>query len=248
MISTTCKNCTFKLMDGFHQVGCEIGMLKKFKSVGDEVLDYVEDEMTYSKVGRVCMHRREETWRESGGTRSLLFEETFIRSTFVVIHKAGASLGDLEKTLRDINLVDTVRLPKVVVCHEHHKYSEIIGVASEIIPESRLSCVYMVDKLYEDSMYDESFRRCKNGWVIFVDSGTPVKKEMLCAINHASVSEAKKFVEITGEVKAYPAIIYKHLDGYKGMSMSEKVATFNQDGLSVPIEDLYENYRLFRES
>ena len=100
-------------------------------------------------------------------------------------------------------------------------------------------CVYLVDKIYKDIMYDEAFKRAKNGWVFFVRSGHKVPEDYLEVVNYTKNSLLHDFVAISGEIEGYMSIIYKALRGCSGTHIKEKVQAITQ-------KELYENYRGLR--
>lgn len=234
LISTTCKLCTFKEMHGNVQTGCSLGKLQKFAENGAEIDNFVEDGFSYKKINRVCMFLRE-TWDWSKD----IHEETFIKSTIIVIHKNG-TLFDLERTLISIKSLSTPKPPKVVVCHTLSSLDEVYSLSSKYIEPSRLTCTKVIEETYESSADDEAFKAAKNGWVFFIDSGEMLKPDVLEVLNHAVNIEMGTFF-FTESPNAYLAVIYKYLHGQKGCSIKEKLSKEKPANW----EELNEAYRIY---
>lgn len=217
-------------MENGSQVGCSVGVLTQLEENGVDI----SKDGGFFKFPGVCMSRRPESWE---GSYTDLFRQNFIPSTFVVIYTEGS---DLVSTLKSIAEITTPKPTNVILCHETHDLKEIYRLASENLSDIKFQCVYMVDKLYKDIMYDEAFNRAKNGWVFFVDSGKIVPKDFLEAVNFSKNYLLLNFVAVFGEIDGYLAIIYKHLKGNKAVGIKEKIHYLN--GSTITQEQIYENF------
>ncbi len=230
MFETTCRECKFKDMDNGSQTGCSVGVLTQLEKNGVDI----SKDGGFFKFPGVCMSRRLEQWE---GSYTDLFIQNFIPSTFVIIHSEGSNLVD---TLKSISKVVTPKPTNVIICHDTHNLKEIHTLASENLSGIKFQCVYMVDKLYKDIMYDEAFNRAKNGWVFFVDSGKIVPDDYLEAVNFSKNHLLLNFVAVFGEIDGYLAIIYKHLKGNKAVNIKEKIHCLN--GNVITQDKVYENF------
>ena len=233
MISTTCKDCAFKIMHGNVQTGCELGILDRFEDSGATITRFHDDGKTYKQVNKVCVYRRPE-WDWTGD----IYAETFIRSTIVVIHNEG---DDLESTLKSIVSLKTPKPPNVIICHTTNNPSEIHKTGISFVEPKRFSCVYMVSSSYNGSIYDEAFKRCKNGWIFFVPSGQSLDSNTLAAMNHAVNYNMKTHVATTG-LESYMAIAYKLFHGHLG-HIREALAEI--PNATLDWKEIDENYRLY---
>ena len=227
-MQTTCENCKFKIMDGEEQTGCSLGILDQLSKNGVEVLSHEVAEGKFKKFQGVCMYRRPNEWAGE------LLTEVFIPATFVIIHT-----GEIEKLAKTVDSLLKVKSPKpfkTIVCHDTHDLKEIKSAVANL---KNSQCVYLVDKIYKDIMYDEAFKRAKNGWVFFVQSGHKVPEDYLEVVNYTKNSLLHDFVAISGEIEGYMSIIYKALRGCSGTHIKEKVQAITQ-------KELYENYRGLR--
>jgi hypothetical protein len=103
----------------------------------------------------------------------------------------------------------------------------------------------MVDKLYDGIMYDEAFRRAKNGWVFFVDSGKDVDPLFLEKVNLNKNVLLDDFVAVSGEVSGYMAVVYKYCRGNRQSSIDDKLKEMNARILSS--DEMERNYRAYIE-
>lgn len=238
LIETTCVNCQFKQMHSNVQTGCDIGVLERLKEISVPMSTHVVNGNVYAKFPRVCMYRRDANW--SGDTDQLV-SEVFIPSTFIVIHTG--TIDKLHTTLASLLHVETKKPIKVIVCHEDDDLKRVGDITKSYF--SNYECVYMVDKLYDGIMYDEAFRRAKNGWVFFVDSGKVVNKSFLEAVNLNKNVLLDDFIAVSGEVSGYMAVIYKYCRGNRQSSIDQKLKEMNARVLST--EEIYDNYRAYLE-
>jgi len=235
VISTTCKDCVFKEMHGKVQTGCSLGILDRFEEAGAEITLHCDEGVAYKKVDRVCMYRRPDwDWNSN------IYDEVFIRSTIVVLHSSG---DDLKETLKSVAALDTPKPPNVVVGHTTDNLSEIYKTGTSIISPKRFSCVYMVESTYDGATQDEAFKRCKNGWIFFVKSGTVLDKDTLKVLNHSVNYTMNNNLATTG-IECYMALAYKVLHGHRGLMLE----TLSQIPKAVIGWDkLNEDYRLYIE-
>lgn len=233
MISTTCKDCVFKEMHGKVQTGCSLSILDRFEDAGAEISTYIDDEYLYKQVNKLCMYRR-----SSWDYENNIYNEVFIRSNMVVFHNEG---DDLDATLTDIFELDTPKPPKVIICHTCKGLLEIYNKWVTKFGAARLSCVLMVESLYEGAIYDEAFKMSKNGWVFFIRSGERVDKDLLKVLNHSVNYDMSQHLATNG-IECYMAVAYKYLKGQKG---SVKEALSQIDGAIVDWSKIDENYRLY---
>jgi hypothetical protein len=217
-------------MDEEKQTGCSLGILDQLSKNGVEILEHEGAKGKFKKFQGVCMYRRAAEWEGD------LLTEVFIPATFVIIHT-----GEIEKLAKTVESLLKVKAPKsfkTIVCHDTHDLKEIKSTMANL---QNSQCVYLVDKIYKDIMYDEAFKRAKNGWVFFVQSGHKVPEDYLEVVNYTKNSLLHDFVAISGEIEGYMAIIYKALRGCSGTHIKEKVQAITQ-------KELYENYRNLHRS
>jgi len=238
LIETTCANCQFKEMHTNVQTGCEIGVLERLKEISVPISTHVVSSNVYAKFPRVCMYRRDQNWT---GDNDKLISEVFIPSTFIIIHTGDAS--KLHTTLSSLSCVSTKKPIRIIVCHEDDDLKKIGEISSSYF--SSYQCVYMVDKLYDGIMYDEAFRRAKNGWVFFVDSGKDVDPLFLEKVNLNKNVLLDDFVAVSGEVSGYMAVVYKYCRGNRQSSIDDKLKEMNARILSS--DEMERNYRAYIE-
>lgn len=231
MIETTCENCQFKVMHNNSQTDCELGVLDQLTALKKPIETITIDEKEYKKFKGVCMYRRTKDW---DGDINKLQTEVFIPATFIVIHTGD--IKDLEKTIESIRHVKSEKPFKTIVCHDSNNIKQMRETCNGL---ANCSFVYMVDKLYKDIMYDEAFRRAKNGWVFFVDSGEVVPCDYLININTNKNIYLLDFVAVTGKINGYMSIIYKWLHGCKGSHIKEKLNNISANVISY--EDIENN-------
>ena len=116
--------------------------------------------------------------------------------------------------------------------------SDILEV-SKRIPENNFTAVYLVESVYDNFIYDEAFKRSKNGWTIFTRSGNTFIPETLEIINYAVNTKMRNFVAIP-DIECYMAVIYKYLKGQNGESIKNKLEFFPDS--TVEWRDLCEDY------
>lgn len=236
MISTTCAECCFKQMTGNVQTGCSLSILDRFRESGATLSDYEDETGTYSQVNKVCMYRRSE-WDYSRD----IHDDVFIKSTIVILHNQG---DNLKQTLLDIANLDTPKPPNVIVCHTTDNLSEIYRLGTSLIDRKNFSCVHLVESTYDGAIFDEAFKRCKNGWVFFIDSGVTVQKDLLRALNHSVNYQMSGAIAVIGQVEAYMAVAYKVLHGKRG-DISATLSTI--PNATVSWNDTDEDYRVYTE-
>lgn len=160
-------------MEDNNQTGCELGVLNQISKNGKEISNREVDGKVFKKFPGVCMYRRSHEWTGD------LLSEVFIPSTFVVIH--SGEIEKLTKTIKSLNKVKALKPIKLIICHDTHNLKEIKDNAN--IFNGKSECVYLIDKIYKDIMYDEAFKRAKNGWVFFLQSGKEVPSNYLEVVN-----------------------------------------------------------------
>lgn len=218
-------------MEDHIQTGCSLGVLEQYVKNGVKITDLTDDEGIHKVIPRVCMFRRDENW--SGQ----LDIETFVPATFIII--SDGDLPGISTTLASLQLVSSPKPFKTIICHTS---SDIKKVSEITHGHKNIECVYLIDKLYKDIMYDEAFRRSKNGWSCFVKSGHEVDPEYLEALNFSKNSLLLDFVAVNGEsIDSYMSVIYKLVKGYRGASVKEKLSDIKDASISE--ERMYENYR-----
>lgn len=220
-------------MEDHIQIGCSLGVLEQYVKNGVKITDLTDDEGIHKVIPRVCMFRRDENQPYSS-----LYEETFIPATFIII--SDNDLDGIAKTIESLNHVISPKSFKVIICHTSSDIKKVSEIAR--ISNKNTECVYLIDKLYKDIMYDEAFRRSKNGWSCFVKSGYEVDPEYLEVLNFSKNSLLLDFVAVNGEfIDSYMSVIYKLVKGYRGASVKEKLSDIKDASISE--ERMYENYR-----
>ena len=232
MISTTCKDCQFKEMHGKVQTGCSLDIVDLFRDAGTEISTHLDEDRVYFKINGMCMYRRQE-WPADKN----IHEDVFIRSNIVILHDGE----DLDQTLSDILVLNTPKPPRIVVCHTTKDLLSIYNKWSPIFGVDKFACVQIIDSLYEDSWYDDAFKKSKNGWVFFIKSGQRVDKDILNVLNHSVNHSMRKHIATSG-IECYMSVAYKYLKGQRG---SIKQALSEIGGSTVDWKDLDEDYRLY---
>lgn len=239
MITTSCNGCSFAEMDGSHQVGCSIGVLQRLEDSGAKVTVHEENGKTHKQVERVCMYRRYDwDWDKD------IYDEVFIKSNFIVLHDKN-SKEELTSTLSSIAELETPKPAKVIVCHTTDNLSEIYKLGTDIIGKKNFTCVQMLEITYTDCAYDEAFKRVKNGWTFFINSGTVLEKDTLNILNHAVNYDMKTFVG-TSDIECYIGSVYKYLRGQKHGSIKDKLQYIDPTSV-VDWKQLDEAYRLYKQ-
>lgn len=211
---TACDNCVFKEVHLGTQIGCEMGMLSKFAEAGYVIDDDLVDGIFYKRIHGVCMFRRTE--REP---LSQIRDCIYPKVNFVVID--SGSLEDLKLTLES---VCTTKYKKIIVCSERDNFGETVKFCKNICD---CDVVFMVDKMYQNQMYDEAFRRCTNGYIGFVKAGTVVDQSYLDKLDKALNDQLKKVIYVSGEIELYMSAVYKYLKGNRLAPIAEKLANFS---------------------
>lgn len=239
MISTACKGCSFCEMSDTIQIGCQLGVLEKLEESGAKVSVHEDADGIYKQVERVCMYRRYDwDWDND------IYDDVFIKSNFVVFQTNNSTKGLLD-TLQSIKELDTPKPPAVVVCHTTDNLSEIYKMGISIFPKKDFKCVQMLELNYDNSAYDEGFKRVKNGWTFFIEAGTILDKNTLTVLNHGVNHDMKTFVGTSG-LECYIGSVYKYLHGNQGGSVKEKLSYIDSTSV-VEWSELNESYRLFSQ-
>ena len=233
MISTTCKDCIFKKMDNGEQSDCSLGILDLFDQIGAEITKH-SDGGPFYRINRICMWRRSDPGYDS----SNIEKDVYVRSNIVIMHTEG---DNLSQTLDDVYNLDTLRKPRVIVCHTTKDLLEIYGQWSPKFGEDKFSCVQIVESTYDRSAYDEAFKRTKNGWIFFIKSGDRVDKDMVNALNYSVNHKMGKHIATTG-VRCYMSVVYKYLKGHLG-NIDDVISGI--DGAVVEWGQIYDDYRLY---
>jgi hypothetical protein len=219
-------------MEENKQVGCSLGILDKFAEVGTTITDRVVGDSTFKVFRGVCQFRRPEDWDGD------LYIETFISTSIVVLHRSN-DLSLLKASIAGIDNLTTPKRPKIIVCYTSQsprQIEEVIGDRKDITK------IFMIESLYDNAIYDEAFKRCKNGWVFFIESGKVLPEDTLEILNWSVTSELGKFVATSG-IESYMAVVYKYFRGQMGASFVTKLQ--DMDPISViDWSEIYENYRL----
>lgn len=190
-------------MDGNEQNGCELGLLE---TLGVESSHEYEGK-TYKIVNGVCMSRSYDEKRQ-------------VKQVFNIVVLHGSSDGNqdrlLDNTLNDINSIEIPHVEiRIIICHSDDP-TKIRDMTLHIKKEVEI--VWILDELYENQVYDDAFRRCKNGYVIYVNSGFSIPKESLEKLRDAH-STGKKVLYVEGDeqgnMETYFAVFYKYLKGNK---------------------------------
>lgn len=232
MISTTCKDCVFRRMSGNIQVGCEIGILDKFKEANVEISHYSDDESVFYKVNHLCM------WRRSDHNYGDIEKDVYVRSNIVIMHNEG---DNLDQTLEDVYNLDALRKPRVIVCHTTKNLLDIYRRWSPKFGQDKFSCVQIIDTTYGGSEHDEAFKKSKNGWIFFLKSGDRVGKDMINVLNYSVNHKMSKHIATSGIV-CYMAVAYKYFGGHLGNIDS---AISGIAGAVVEWDKIYDDYRIY---
>lgn len=202
-IVTSCAKCIHSTMDGNEQNGCELELLE---TLGVESSHEYEGK-TYKIVNGVCMSRSYDEKRQ-------------VKQVFNIVVLHGASEGNKDRLLDDIlNDINSIEIPnveiRIIICHSDDPV-KIRDMTSHIKKEVEI--VWVLDELYENQVYDDAFRRCKNGYVIYVNSGFQIPQESLEKLRDAA-STGKKVLYVEGDeqgnMETYFAVFYKYLKGNK---------------------------------
>lgn len=235
MIQTSCELCTFKVMEDDKQVGCKLNVLDKFGEVGTTITDRVVGDSTFKVINGVCQFRRSEGWDGD------LYVETFIPASIVILHRSN-DISLLKASIAGVDKLITPKRPKIIVCYTSQsprQIEEVIGDRKDITK------VFMIESLYDNAIYDEAFKRCKNGWVLFIDSSKVLSEDTLEILNWSVTSELGNFVATSG-IESYMAVVYKFYKGQKGCSLVDKLIELSPTSV-VDWSELDENYRLFHK-
>lgn len=230
MISTTCESCKFRTSSDKVQIGCRLDLLDRFREAGAEITMRESEGLTSFVVNRVCPSRRNMDWEGD------LYTETFIPTTIVVLHEGP--IANLKQSLYCIKHLSGPKRPRVIVCH----WDDPEGVA-KAVPSDALR-IHMIEEAYTNAAYDEAFKRCKNGWVIFTKSGDHLEPETLEILNFAINYRMGTFISVEGLIEAYMAVPYKYLRGQMGGSVKEKIRELGPGSIA-NWGDLDEDYWLF---
>ena len=212
-LSTTCQQCIFAIYDNKLQTGCRHGALESFEKAGASIKDVSYDGKTSKIIDRVCMYRRHE------GFSGDVTKEIIPKSNFVINH--SGDLEKLENTVRSIQSLPDFEFSckKIVICTD--SFQQLVKFCENNIV-CEFEVVKVMDNLYEGIANDESFRRCTNGYICFVNSGDLVP-DVISVLNKAINIDMKKVLVVCGEVQIYSAILYKFLNGNKIKDVREKI-------------------------
>lgn len=217
-ISTSCQNCIFAIYENNKQSGCVYNVPEMFEAAGATSERVTDSDKEFLVINRVCMYRRHEQ-PEIDVKKAIL-----PKLNIVIIHKDGASQEGLISTLSSINAVEQASdsIKKIIVCHEDTNFKKIIGVCKKnsIIPTD---IVMMIDKLDTDAMYDESFKRALNGYVLFINSSHTLDKDLVNILDYAINTKMQQVFCINEYPEIYMSVLYKYVKGNKLENIKDKI-------------------------
>jgi len=223
-LGTKCNECA--LFDG---ADCKIYVLDAFKEAGATV-EIINDETV---IDRVCPYKRDEEWvfENKEDLVNKLFYEVFISGTIVVICKNDTS--SLDTTLSKIKrMPNNEKFKKIIVHLDNIKRSEILEVTSKYFEDSTVMQVFS-GNISENgidlrAIADESFKRAKNGYMVFINSEKDFEEDMLDKLNIVINQDMKRLLyvpPIDNEVHKMVCMspLYKFLRGNKMEEIETKI-------------------------
>lgn len=207
-LKTSCSECTF-----YKEKKCSANVLEVFERRGETQLDSNDKHV----VNRVCQYRS-----HSGESLKEVKKRIFPILNYVIVNKSE-NFKDIEKTLKSITKIQRLNdsNPRVIIATEG-RVKELMDFCNNKFPNLPKIYVKIIDNRYEEFIFDEAFNRCQNGYVLFLESGDSVDRDFLKTLNKAVNEKMLKVVAIT-DINCYMAVLYKHLKGYSGANIKEKI-------------------------
>lgn len=220
-------------MHGNVQTGCELGILENLDRTKVDIQHYYSEGYSYKKIDRICMYLSEEK-------RDDIETKAFIKFTIIIKHKNGQPVADLEKTLKNVSLFETLKDINVIVASDCLDLDQIYRLSTKYFKPQKVKCLKLIQEIYDDSIDDEAFRLSKNGWICFIDSGKEYHEDLLMSINH-TLNKNMELIGCTDDPKFYPCFLYRFLNGNKEKSIDLKLEE-NEEKI-YRIGDILEDYR-----
>lgn len=223
-LGTKCSQC------GYYQNNeCTLGILDAFKQTGATV-ELTDDGHV---VDRVCPYRRTPEWIVDNDLKTLI-NEVHVSGTLVIICKDD--LNDLNIKLEKIKKLYQINKFKIVIVHfETMSRHDVLQVVTPHLEESQYLIMQVFRESFEENsqvslkrIADESFKRAKNGYMFFVETGYPLDKNMINKVNIVINEQMKRLLYIPatdGEVHGMVCMapLYKVIRGHKTQDIQDKI-------------------------
>lgn len=201
---TSCKLCIFAEYEGFTQVGCKKGRIKKYKDSASTVIEaYDEDKEFYVIKDRTCMFRRTQVWLDRLGedphesTIDVHLRLESQPSVHIIILLKDKTLEDLEKTVRSLSGLEILPVKITVVVSPKNRINpsdikEIFDKDS-IVPWRIQGLVF---DLSDKKAIHMTQKTCKSQYYGVIDAGSEVDSDVLNVINDVVIDHLLQFAMI----------------------------------------------------
>lgn len=228
-LGTQCNQC------GYYNNGCTLGILDAFKEAGAEV------ELTENGhvVDRVCPYRRLPEWTQNNDLKTLI-NEVHVSGTIVIICKDD--LDDLSNKLNIIKRLYQIEKFKIVIVHfETTSRKAILDIAKLHLEDSQYTAMQVFRESFDENsqvslkqIADESFKRAKNGYLFFLETGYAFDKNMVNKVNIIINEQMHRLLYIPatdGEVHGMVCMapLYKVIRGHKITDIQDKIESMAEE-------------------
>jgi len=187
---TSCKDCKFAIWDGNTQVGCEQGVLDKYK----QVIDAYDEEKEFNIINNdVCLLKR------SLSSKTSLQEarkEISIRYNSIILYKENTSKKQLEKSIK--SLVDQEIKPSSICVIAPFGLQVDIDMITGLLKKYDIKYWKVECQLNPDTMenYIDRFVETtteKQPWYLVINSDFILPKDYTSQINKRYILDLEQF-------------------------------------------------------
>lgn len=244
-LGTFCKNCTF--YDNKNK-SCYLRYVEQFESEGANVQWSDQGPV----IDRVCPARRGLDWCVDltlSEKEQKLKDELNIFGTIILL---AEDLDSLENSLQTLKTINNIEKFKIVICHKDEITSADIKSKCEVIDFAEYRCVKCFIS-NDIQMYDEAFKRAKNGFTFFLKSSEEIDPLIIDKMNYAINYQLKRILlvepyreeDIHGMVVM--SIVHQWLKGNLQANIADKIEAISEEqNIQAPItswEKLNELYK-----
>ena len=213
MAQTPCKDCAFALYknteapDETHteynedgttpqQIGCELGMIERFKEAGVEVIEAFDEKHEFYVIGRKCLYGRSKNWKQENigiDFLKVIRSEIAIKVEVIIYVDENNAWEDIEETVESIQKQTLQPVKIVFVQHPSCKFKAssynvhfnqmFIPWRMEFVVESDSSDGGYGKIVDRNRCIDLAVKKVQSSNIIIVDAGTALSENYLKRID-----------------------------------------------------------------
>lgn len=214
-IHTCCKNCVFAKYDNKTQIGCELNLIDKYKSIGAEILEAYDEDLEFYLINhKKCLGYRENSYFQKRNLSDATIQEkvNHFHETNHINYLSVINLRNFNEESFE-NLKDQIKnisiTPSKVIFIRYTHQSPLFEYSSiqKFLTDSNLKCEWRLQTMLSSDMNDEDILHNianlnkKYRFILYIEESNTNIADMVVAANNIVHNELGHFQVLSNQNK-----------------------------------------------